>query len=203
MLKVIVLSGTMLLASAGISVGVPFAPTPADKTFPLTVPAHLVDGRGGLPEKVGRTIVREDDGLFYINAQVNGMPVRFVVDTGSNVVVLTQRDAVRVGMAPSATTSAEMRTVGGATRMRSGTVARIDIAGQSLKNVDAATVEGGLGVSLLGQSALSQMQSITFAGDRLEMNYQPSGRLGTTFRDRRTQAAASPKSKARVRLPQE
>ncbi|RZM33591.1 MAG: TIGR02281 family clan AA aspartic protease, partial [Sphingomonas sp.] len=41
---------------------------------------------------------KEADGLFYVTAKVNGTPIRFVVDTGANVVVLTGSDARRAGV---------------------------------------------------------------------------------------------------------
>jgi len=170
MLKAIVLPGITLLASAGVSLGMPAAPSPAERRFVLDAPPAPSAGHRPPRTRGVRVFTRAGDGLFYVNAMVNGAPVRFVVDTGSNVVVLTRRDAARIGMPSTDAGSVAMQTVGGATRMHSGTVDRIEIAGQSIENVDAAMVENGLNVSLLGQSALSQLDSIRFAGDRLELN---------------------------------
>lgn len=168
MLKVIVLSGATLLASAGISAGGHGAPSPAGLRFALS-PASSAE-EVPEPARASHRSVRERDGLFYISAVVNGVPVRFVVDTGSNIVVLTKRDAARVGMTPTTGTAVAIQTVGGAARMHSAKVDRINVAGQSLEDVDAAIVEDGLDVSLLGQSALSRLDSIRFEGDRLELN---------------------------------
>lgn len=38
---------------------------------------------------------RAQDGHYYVQAEVNGVPVNFVVDTGASAVVLTLQDAVR------------------------------------------------------------------------------------------------------------
>ncbi|MGU3390537.1 retropepsin-like aspartic protease family protein [Sphingomonas sp. M1A8_2b] len=170
MLKLFVLSGTILLASAGASLGMPATPSPAAKTFALAVPSLKTAANAQPSAGTSHRFARASDGLFYVNAKVNGTPIRFVVDTGSNIVVLTRRDAARARLAPAGASALALQTVGGATRMQGATVDRLEIAGQSLEHVDAATVENGLDVSLLGQSALSQLGSIRFAGDRLELN---------------------------------
>lgn len=40
------------------------------------------------------------DGHYYLTAEVNGMPLRFMVDTGATDIVLTQDDATRLGLGP-------------------------------------------------------------------------------------------------------
>ncbi len=51
------------------------------------------------------TITAADDGGFYIMGQVNGAPVRFVIDTGANGVLLSPADAAR----PASTSRPEVR----------------------------------------------------------------------------------------------
>jgi len=41
---------------------------------------------------------RGPDGHFYADAQVNGTTIRFLVDTGASLVVLTREDAQRAGI---------------------------------------------------------------------------------------------------------
>ena len=49
----------------------------------------------------GRIAVRRQaDGHYYLTAEVNDAPIRFVVDTGATDIVLTQADAQRAGLAP-------------------------------------------------------------------------------------------------------
>lgn len=174
MLKSTILSGTMLVASAGVSLGMPVTPSPADISFPLggstVASANNSSEERAPPVRTKHRFVRSGNGLFYVNAVVNGAPVRFIVDTGSNIVVLTRRDATRIGMSTLVSQSTALQTVGGAAQMQLGTVNRIDIAGQRLDDVDAASVDNGLDVSLLGQSALSRLHSVRFSGDRLELN---------------------------------
>ena len=47
---------------------------------------------------------RGRDGHFHAELEVNGKPVRFMVDTGASDIVLSRRDAERVGLDPGALT---------------------------------------------------------------------------------------------------
>lgn len=108
------------------------------------------------------------DGLFYLEARVNGVPVQFVVDSGASVVVLSARDAARAGVAPAARVAVD--TAGGSAAMRRARIDMVTLSGgQKLSAVEAAVVDRGLEVSLLGQSALSQLASVTFRRSRLEL----------------------------------
>jgi aspartyl protease family protein len=112
----------------------------------------------------------ESDGLFYVTAMVNGKPVRFVVDTGASVVVLTRTDAIKAGVSRSANAAVAVDTAGGSSAMHSVNLERVDIAGQSLTHVEGAIMVSDLEVSLLGQSVLSQMRSVRLTGNRLQLN---------------------------------
>ena len=113
---------------------------------------------------------RERDGLFYVTADVNGKPLRFLIDTGASVVVLTARDAQAVGMTITDDHfKGNVQTVGGRAEMAWTTINSMRIAGRDVRNLRAAVVRNGLGVSLLGQNALSQMGSVTITGDKLSL----------------------------------
>lgn len=110
------------------------------------------------------------DRLFYVTARVNGKPVRFVVDTGSSVVILTRSDALAAGVKDLDGPALSVTTASGASAMRAVNLDKVELAGQALENVDGAIVDADLKVSLLGQSALSRLQSIRFVGNTLELN---------------------------------
>jgi len=113
-------------------------------------------------------LVKADDGLFYVTAEVNGAPVRFVVDTGANVVVLTRADAARAGVAPSRH-GPHLQTAAGASAMRWATLGNVRVAGQHFTDTRAAVVDAGLKTSLLGQNLLARLGSVTLRGDRLDL----------------------------------
>lgn len=116
------------------------------------------------------TLTRSADGLFYVTAAVNGVPVRFVVDTGANVVVLTRADAAAAGVTGSTAGGRALRTAGGTAAMRWATIERLTIGDHAIADADAAIVgDGGLPHSLLGQSALSRLDSVTLRGNRLHL----------------------------------
>ena len=113
-------------------------------------------------------IAKSPDGLFYVTALVNGTPVRFLVDTGANLVVLTPSDARRVGVEPSsATMSGNIDTAAGMSRMDRLRLERVSLASREATNVDAAVMRGGLKVSLLGVNMLSKLGVITISGDEI------------------------------------
>jgi aspartyl protease family protein len=111
---------------------------------------------------------RKPDGHFYLDATVNGQLVHFVVDTGASAVILTSADAQRVGLNFS---RSEFTVIG---RGASGDVAgkpvlldRIAIGNNEVRDVRGAIAAEGLDVSLLGQSFLSRIGTVTIRDDRM------------------------------------
>lgn len=127
-------------------------------------------GRDDASSTNGQRLYRAEDGLFYVTARVNGVPVKFLVDTGATMVVLTPADARRIGIDPNiAAAPQEMETAAGVSKVRSLTLGRVRVAGRDVDDVEAAVMERGLSVSLLGQNLLSRLGAITLSGDELHM----------------------------------
>jgi aspartyl protease family protein len=125
-------------------------------------------GSDQLGSSRGQRLRRSDDGLFYVTARVNGVPVRFLVDTGATMVVLTPADARRIGIAANAASVTQhMETAAGSSEVRSLVLGSVEVAGRGVDHVEAAIIERGLGVSLLGQNLLSRLGPITLSGDEL------------------------------------
>lgn len=138
----------------------------------LAVPAPKASFVDITPRAIMSTgeIRRAADGLFYVNAQVNGAPVRFLVDTGASTIVLTKDDAARAGVLPDIHAFSESAdTAGGKTAMARTKLAHLAAGTTERHDVDAVVASEGLGVSLLGQSWLSQLESLQITGDRLVM----------------------------------
>ena len=118
----------------------------------------------------GMEIARAKDGMFYVQAEINGQKIRFLVDTGANVVVLNGADAARLGIQAEADLfGPQMATAGGSAPMAWAKLDRVRLAGREATGVKAAVVKSGLPVSLLGQNMLSKLASVTIEGDRLRM----------------------------------
>lgn len=121
------------------------------------------------PSQVAGLSVRAADGMFYVDGAVDGQRVRFLVDTGASVTVLTPADAARIGHVDAAGPIRMVTAVGGAIAGRGARIDRLEIAGRRLDGVQATVVDTAVGVSLLGQDVLSRLGPVTFDGDRLEI----------------------------------
>ena len=138
------------------SAAVPSAP-------PAPAPGQALNAFGAL------TLKRAPDSHFYAEAEVNGAPVRFLVDTGASRVVLTGEDARRAGIGAGDYTALAVGA-GGRIKLMPARVARLAIGPVALDNVDAMVAEEGkLPVSLLGQTFLSRAGSVTIEGDTLTL----------------------------------
>ena len=115
----------------------------------------------------GIRLKRSSDSHFYALAQVNGTPVRFLIDTGSSSVVLTRQDALRSGIG-AGDYAARGIGAGGEVRLMPTILNRLVLGPVAADNVPAMVAEEGkIPVSLLGQSFLARAGSVTISGDSL------------------------------------
>lgn len=112
------------------------------------------------------TVMRSSDGLFYVDARVDGRKLRLLVDTGASMAVLTRADARRLGLR-ARPGGGRIETVGGRVDMATAKLDAIEIGGHRFDALTAAVVGEGLSVSLIGQDLLSRFGSIRIDGDRL------------------------------------
>lgn len=116
---------------------------------------------------VDTRVRRSPNGHFYVNALVNGQPVRFVVDTGATTVALTVEDARRAGVRfDQASFEVIGRGAAGPIRGEQVHLNSVELDGKERLHVRAAVLEGG-DVSLLGQTYLSRLNSIQMQGDQM------------------------------------
>jgi len=158
------------------------APDPAAR---MAVAPQAFEATG---EDGGTSVIpRAADGMFYITARVNRTPVRFLIDTGSNAVVLGTADAKRLGLADADAPTTSLATAGGAVPMRWTSIARLDVASVTLRHLDVVVPERGPQVSLLGASVLRALGPVLIDGDRMTIGSAPRA-AGT----RSAQAASAP-----------
>ena len=108
---------------------------------------------------VESTVITADvKGHFFADGQVNGRPVRFVVDTGATLISLPASEARRLSIDYQKGQKALMRTANGNT---SGYLVKLDtvrVGSVTVYGVDAVVIEGnGLASTLLGMSFLNRM----------------------------------------------
>ena len=100
---------------------------------------------------------------------VNGMSLRFLVDTGASIVALSVDDAKRAGVNYLAGTRGQVQTANGLTTVYMVKLDAVQVGEIQLTNVDAAVIEGDkLPVALLGMSFLNRME-MKRAGDTLTL----------------------------------
>ena len=158
--------------SAAVVASGPVAPksgetrSPASASPSASAPATFASAATNPKETL---LERSAGGHFYVDAEVNGQLVHFVVDTGATSVALTVDDARRIGLPFS---TGEFQVVGtgasGPVRGKTITLDRISVDGKEVRGVSGAVLEG-LGVSLLGQSYLSRISGVEMSGDYMRL----------------------------------
>ncbi len=113
---------------------------------------------------------RKADGHFYVDAMVNDNAIHFVVDTGASVVALTKDDARAAGIDFNpARFTVVARGASGDVRGQQVTVHHLAIGQKEAWDVEAVVVDDGLDVSLLGQSFLGEIGSVSIANDKMTL----------------------------------
>jgi clan AA aspartic protease (TIGR02281 family) len=112
------------------------------------------------------TLRADDRGYFWANAKINGKPVRTLVDTGATRVSLTFEDAERLGLDPdSLSFDVPTQTAGGKTKTASVKIARVEVGGIRVKDIDASvSLKGDNNSSLLGMTFLNQVRFDVYDG---------------------------------------
>ncbi|BBU56008.1 TIGR02281 family clan AA aspartic protease [Mameliella alba] len=111
---------------------------------------------------------RAPDGHYYVNLQVNGAPVRFVVDTGATSMVLTRDAARRAGIDDqNLHFLTEAMTANGVVRTARVTLDEVAIGPFTDTRVPAYVNGGEMQNSLLGMSYLDRFASLQITGGKL------------------------------------
>lgn len=123
--------------------------------------------RSRVTEEGALELYRESDGHFYADVQINGATIHALVDTGASQIALSRADAGSAGIA----TSIGMPNVigegaSGAVHGEVVTLDRVTLGSRTAEGMRAVVLEGGE-QSLLGQSFLSEFDSVEIRGDTM------------------------------------
>ena len=114
------------------------------------------------------SIAKSTDGHFWANAEVDGHPVRFLVDTGATAVALTADDARNLGIDPSSLQyQYTVMTANGPARAAQVKLGLISVGRAEVSDVDAFVIDKGLETSLLGMSYLGRLAKFEATPDAL------------------------------------
>ncbi len=115
-------------------------------------------GRAG-SNRASAMLAADSRGHYMADGAVNGVPTRFLVDTGATLVVLSANEANRLGIPYRQAPQATANTANGAVPYRVVRLDRVKVGGVELNNVEAGVMEAGYdGPPLLGMSFLSRTE---------------------------------------------
>jgi aspartyl protease family protein len=118
-------------------------------------------------------VTRSADGGFYILGSVGNAPVRFVIDTGANGVLLSPADAKRAGIdVEDLKFASPAETANGVGYMAPVTLPAMMVGQMKLSNVAAAVNQAPMSSSLLGMAFLRQMDDVDIHGDTLTLKWK-------------------------------
>ena len=115
---------------------------------------------GGGPVSAQKAILLADNGGHFVTTvEVNGISMRFMVDTGASLVSLSSGDAKRAGINYLAGQKAVMQTANGTTSAFRVKLDKVRLGDIELTNVDGVVVEGNVmgELGLLGLSFLNRV----------------------------------------------
>jgi len=122
-----------------------------------------------IPVSGGVELAAADDGHFYAEALVNGVNVRFAIDTGASQIVLNQRDARRIGLDPGTLAyTGVATTANGTTPTAPVRLDSLVLGPYEDRNVPAVVNRGDLDTSLLGVSYLG-LYEIKLSASRMTL----------------------------------
>lgn len=159
----------MLLAGCGLALAIGFMADGSPDVAPAAAPQPGQETAGQGYAAYGEMVVeRGPDGHYWLDAEVNGETIRFLVDTGASHVILTQDDAQAVGLhLTAADYTAVYQTANGEARAAPVLLNRVEVGDIALTDVVAAVNGAPLPQSLLGMSFLQRLSGFEIQGERM------------------------------------
>lgn len=112
-------------------------------------------------------VTRDGDGHFHLTLNISGTPVRFMVDTGASNVVLSNRDAGRLGVdASQLAFVGRAATANGIIRTARVMLSDVQLGDFRDARLPAYVTDGDMDVSLLGMDYL-RLYRIEIDGNRM------------------------------------
>jgi len=134
------------------------------KRRPLRIGQHAGGGgadAGASDESAGEsktTLMADGAGHFFTTGAINGVAVRFLVDTGATFVSIGSSDARRFGIDTARGQTGISHTANGQVKVTKVKLDSVQVGGVTLHNVDAVVHGTDLPVTLLGMSFLNRME---------------------------------------------
>ena len=170
------LRGASTLGLMGVLVLVVLQLARVDSRFDLAVPEI------GLPEQVVEgaetRLRRAADGHYWLRAEINGHPARFLVDTGATLTAISDDTAAAAGLRPrEAGVPVRLQTANGAVAAELTTIEELRFGNVVARGLDAVIAPGLGPTNVIGMNLLSRLASVRLEGDLMILvphNPQPA-----------------------------
>lgn len=108
------------------------------------------------------------DGHFWITAKVEGVPLRFLVDTGATLTAMAPQAAAEAGVeAQGLRPPVVLKTANGTTAAQLATIEKLRVGNVVARNLDSVIAPGIGNVNVLGMNFLSRLASWRVEGRTL------------------------------------
>ena len=122
----------------------------------------VLETRGGIvQEQAGEELrIRQSpDGHFWVNAELNGEPVRFLIDSGATTTSVSRRVAERAGVRMSGGFPAMVQTANGVVAVQRGRADRLSVGTIERTDVAVHVSEAFGDMNVIGMNFLSSLKS--------------------------------------------
>lgn len=115
-------------------------------------------------------IPKQADGHFHVTLNVNGIKIPFLIDTGATTVILSQKDAQKLGFDTNKLAFWDSaNTANGEVKLAPVRLATVALERHVDRNIAAYVNAGKLSVSLLGMSYLSKFSRLEITQDHISI----------------------------------
>jgi aspartyl protease family protein len=113
---------------------------------------------GPASDRQSVTVAADSNGHFFTEGSINGIPIRFIVDTGASSIALPAADAQRMGIDYRKGRRGFSQTANGPVPTYGVKLETVRLGSIELSGVDAIVIEQGLNIALLGMSFLGRVE---------------------------------------------
>jgi aspartyl protease family protein len=113
---------------------------------------------GPASDRQSVTLAADSTGHFITEGAINGIPIRFMVDTGATSIALPGADAQRMGIDYRKGRRGFTQTANGPAPSYLVKLETVRLGAIELIGVDAIVIEQGLNIALLGMSFLNRVE---------------------------------------------
>ncbi len=120
------------------------------------------------------TLRKSDDGHFWVTADVNGRPVRFLIDSGATFTALSADAARQAGVeADGLSLKTVIETANGTVEAERGTIGKLDVGSLTMRDHDVVISDAFGDTNVLGMNFLSDLESWRVEGSSMILTPRP------------------------------